>query len=51
MSETLRIDIISDVMCPWCIIGYRQLLRALEATKTPHDIHWHPFRTQSEYAA
>ncbi|MDA8708112.1 DsbA family oxidoreductase [Hellea sp.] len=43
MSEALRIDIISDVMCPWCIIGYRQLLRALEATKTPHDIHWHPF--------
>ena len=21
----LRIDIVSDVVCPWCIIGYKQL--------------------------
>lgn len=43
MTTPLRIDIVSDVMCPWCIIGYRQLARALEATGTAHDIHWHPF--------
>ncbi|MGJ8596134.1 DsbA family oxidoreductase [Sulfitobacter sp.] len=42
-STPLRIDIISDVMCPWCIIGYRQLSKALEATGTAHEIHWHPF--------
>lgn len=39
----LRIDIISDVMCPWCIIGYRQLAIALEANEVDHEIHWHPF--------
>lgn len=39
----LRIDIISDVMCPWCIIGYRQLSLALDAAGTRHDIQWHPF--------
>ena len=22
----IRIDIVSDVVCPWCIIGYKQLL-------------------------
>ena len=43
MTKTLRIDIISDVMCPWCIVGYRQLSAALEATGTAHKIHWHPF--------
>jgi len=43
MTEPLRIDIVSDVMCPWCIIGYRQLAEALRATGTAHDIHWHPF--------
>ena len=43
MTKTLRIDIISDVMCPWCIVGYRQLSAALEATGTAHEIHWHPF--------
>jgi len=39
----LRIDIISDVMCPWCVIGYRQLAIALEANEVEHEIHWHPF--------
>ena len=42
-STKLRIDIVSDVVCPWCIIGYRQLLAALQATGTAHEIHWHPF--------
>jgi predicted DsbA family dithiol-disulfide isomerase len=42
-SNPLRIDILSDVVCPWCIIGYRQLAKALEATGTAHEIHWHPF--------
>jgi len=48
MTKSLRIDIVSDVMCPWCIIGYRQLAQALEATSTAHDIHWHPFELNSE---
>lgn len=43
MSNPLRIDIVSDVMCPWCIIGYRQLSQALNAAGTDHEIHWHPF--------
>jgi predicted DsbA family dithiol-disulfide isomerase len=42
-QNTLRIDIVSDVVCPWCVIGYRQLATALEASGTPHEIHWHPF--------
>jgi predicted DsbA family dithiol-disulfide isomerase len=39
----LRIDIVSDVVCPWCIIGYRQLALALKATGTVAEVHWHPF--------
>ncbi len=42
-TQPLRIDIVSDVMCPWCVIGYRQLAAALDATGTAHEIHWHPF--------
>jgi len=30
-TAPLQIDIISDVMCPWCIVGFRQLERALGA--------------------
>ena len=39
----LRIDIVSDVVCPWCAIGWRQLERALATTQAPAEIHWHPF--------
>ncbi|WP_108816986.1 DsbA family oxidoreductase [Loktanella sp. Alg231-35] len=42
-NSPLRIDIVSDVMCPWCIIGFRQLETALEASDVDHEIHWHPF--------
>ena len=42
-QKPLRIDIVSDVVCPWCVIGYRQLAEALKQTDTPHEIHWHPF--------
>ncbi|MFT5111754.1 MAG: putative DsbA family dithiol-disulfide isomerase [Parasphingorhabdus sp.] len=43
MTTPLRIDIVSDVMCPWCIIGYHQLAQALKATEIEHEIHWQPF--------
>ena len=42
-EQPLKIDIVSDVVCPWCVIGYRQLAEALKQTNTPHEIHWHPF--------
>lgn len=41
----LAIDIWSDVMCPWCIIGYRQLEKALAglAGEIEAEIRWRPF--------
>lgn len=42
-EQPLRIDIVSDVVCPWCVIGYRQLAQALEQTDTAYEIQWHPF--------
>lgn len=47
-TQPLRIDIVSDVVCPWCIVGYSQLKQALEATGTAHEIHWHPFELNPE---
>ena len=51
MTNPLRIDIVSDVMCPWCIIGYKQLSQALEAAGTEHELHWHPFELNPEMPA
>lgn len=42
-EQPLRIDIVSDVVCPWCVVGYRQLAAALEQSNTAHEVHWHPF--------
>ncbi|MEM0976393.1 MAG: DsbA family oxidoreductase [Pseudomonadota bacterium] len=39
----IRVDIVSDVVCPWCIIGYRQLAKAASETGIEIDAHWHPF--------
>ncbi|MFM7029151.1 MAG: DsbA family oxidoreductase [Chakrabartia sp.] len=42
----LRIDIVSDVVCPWCIIGYKQLERAIGrmGDRVEVGIRWHPFQ-------
>lgn len=44
-SKSIRIDIVSDVVCPWCVIGFKQLGQALEqlGDEVDADLHWHPF--------
>ncbi len=32
--DTLKIDIVSDVVCPWCVIGFRNLKKAMEELKS-----------------
>jgi len=43
--RALKIDIVSDVVCPWCIIGYKRLQMALKqlSDEISAEIHWHPF--------
>jgi predicted DsbA family dithiol-disulfide isomerase len=49
-GEAVRIDIVSDVVCPWCYIGKRQLDDALARWRERHAdapapaIAWHPFQ-------
>jgi predicted DsbA family dithiol-disulfide isomerase len=41
-----RLDIHSDVVCPWCYLGAANLMRALATREGPHPfgIRWHPFQ-------
>jgi predicted DsbA family dithiol-disulfide isomerase len=50
VTARLTIDIWSDVMCPWCIIGYKQLQSGLAtlAGEIDADIRWHPFELNPE---
>jgi predicted DsbA family dithiol-disulfide isomerase len=43
MVQRIQVDVISDVVCPWCFIGYAQLVKALEIAGLEGDIRWHPF--------
>jgi predicted DsbA family dithiol-disulfide isomerase len=48
MSETARepvtIDVVSDVVCPWCFIGKRRLERALALKpEIPVEVRFHPY--------
>ncbi|CCN83120.1 putative dithiol-disulfide isomerase involved in polyketide biosynthesis FrnE family [Vibrio nigripulchritudo SFn27] len=44
-KQQLRIDLVSDVSCPWCIVGYKRLELAMAqvADTIDVDVHWHPF--------
>ncbi|MEH6662325.1 MAG: DsbA family oxidoreductase [Parasphingorhabdus sp.] len=47
MSETpvITVDIVSDVVCPWCIIGYKKLEKAMAQFegKARFELAWHAF--------
>jgi predicted DsbA family dithiol-disulfide isomerase len=50
---TVRIEVISDVVCPWCLIGKRRLERALELLRqaSPQaevEVIWRPFQLNPE---
>lgn len=47
----MRIDIWSDVVCPWCWIGKRRFQRGLAllgANAPDIDVHWHPYQLDPE---
>lgn len=42
--EPLTIDVVSDIVCPWCYIGKRRLERALAMRPdVPVEVRWRPF--------
>ena len=48
-AAPLNIDIVSDVVCPWCYIGKRHVEQAIAQWQTQHpdaavNVRWHPFQ-------
>ena len=48
-QKTLTVDVVSDVVCPWCYIGKRHLEAALATWRAANpdatvDIRWHAFQ-------
>ena len=50
--RSVRIDIYSDVICPWCFIGKRRLERALaERPRDELSLHWRAFQLNPDMPA
>ncbi len=48
----VKLDILSDPICPWCYIGKTHLDRALQARPDhPFEIEWHPFQLNPDMPA
>jgi predicted DsbA family dithiol-disulfide isomerase len=41
---TLQVDVIADLVCPWCYLGKKRLDNALDAVHGPSVITWFPFQ-------
>ena len=53
MKEKLKIDLVSDVVCPWCIIGYKRLEKAITelGIEDQVEIEWQPFELNPQMPA
>jgi predicted DsbA family dithiol-disulfide isomerase len=53
MSVPIKIDFVSDVSCPWCVIGLRSLEAALRqvGSDVVADIHFQPFELNPQMSA
>lgn len=45
MKDKLKIDIVSDIVCPWCTVGYKRLEKAIVelGMEDQVEIEWQPF--------
>ncbi len=42
--KPLAIDVVSDVVCPWCFVGKQRLEKAIAMSDVPVAVRWHPFQ-------
>ena len=48
-DQALAIDVVSDVVCPWCFIGKRRLEKALALVPDiATEVHWRPYQLAPE---
>lgn len=52
MTKPIKIDFVSDVVCPWCAIGLKSLEQALQrlGDSVPVELHFQPFELNPKMA-
>ncbi len=43
-DDPLTIDVVSDVVCPWCYLGEKRLAAALAGESEPVVVRWRPYQ-------
>lgn len=43
-ANSITLDVVSDVVCPWCFIGQKRLDKAIAASGVDVHINWRPFQ-------
>ena len=50
-TVALSVEVIADLICPFCYLGKRRLDDALRAVKGPSEVSWHPLQLNPEMPA
>jgi predicted DsbA family dithiol-disulfide isomerase len=50
-TAALQVDVIADLICPWCYMGKRRLDRALASVRGPNKVSWYPFQLNPDMPA
>ncbi|WP_144211495.1 DsbA family oxidoreductase [Shewanella donghaensis] len=53
MSDKIKLDIVSDVVCPWCVVGYKSLQQAINelGIEDKVELEWQPFELNPDMPA
>lgn len=43
-TAALHVEVVADVICPFCFLGKRRLDEALKAVQGPSDVSWYPYQ-------
>lgn len=43
-AAALHVEVIADLVCPFCYIGKRRLDQAMHAVRGPSDVSWYPYQ-------
>jgi predicted DsbA family dithiol-disulfide isomerase len=50
-AASLHVEVIADLVCPFCYVGKRRLDAALEAVQGPMDVSWYPYQLNPDIPA
>ncbi len=50
-TATLSVEVIADLVCPFCFIGKRRLDEALKAVEGPSAVSWYPYQLNPDIPA